>query len=74
MADRVDEDALRAVMEDDEPEVQWEDLKGLEDTAGIEEPGLLSGAQGNGWVVRFIDVAIILIILAIGFLLFGERV
>ena len=69
--DRVDKEPLKAVMEDDEPEIEWDKAE-FEDMTGFGEP-LLPGNEGSyegsDWVVRLIDAAIILVIVAIGFLL-----
>ncbi len=55
-------------MEDDELEVEW---KGTEDAEFVDvlETGLGAGDEGNVWVLRAIDAAILLVMVVIAFLL-----
>lgn len=65
-----DNELIKAVMEDDEPEIQWERAEVLEDATSLDAAEVFPESRGNGWIIRFIDAAIVLVIIVLGFLLF----
>lgn len=59
------DELIKAIMEDDEPEVEW--IPEIEDYTFNEVK-----ASHPGWIIRIIDVAIVVVFVVIGFLLFFQ--
>jgi hypothetical protein len=65
-ADRADDELIKAVMEDDEPEVEWASVEDFADAVHINSVE----TPHPDWMVRIIDIAILAVLAIIGLLLF----
>ena len=65
--EKSDDELIKAVMEDNEPEVEW--IPEIEDVDYSSNEGYTK-ASHPGWIIRIIDVAILVIFVIIGFLMF----